>query len=229
MVYSQVEKVCKHCRCIFRVHNCRKDKAVFCSVFCRAKGISDVAREQREGKLQSGEKQCTQCKTIKPFSDFYPMVDKSDGLDVWCKKCKIEANKEYQKIHAEKLKSASREWRAVNRERLQAKRRAHHTKNRDHDNERTRRFNLQRKYGLTLEEYKKLLEDQGYKCLICESNIAGASAKLDHCHKAKKIRGFLCNNCNAGIGLFKDSERLLMRAIEYLRVTCYQPAPECFS
>lgn len=40
---------------------------------------------------------------------------------------------------------------------------------------------------------------------------------LDHCHITGKIRGFLCSNCNTGLGLFKDNINLLESAIKYLR------------
>lgn len=56
--------------------------------------------------------------------------------------------------------------------------------------------------------------DKGTCCAIC-----GKCAKqlhLDHCHKANRFRGWLCFRCNAGLGLFQDSEDLLQRAIGYL-------------
>lgn len=51
------------------------------------------------------------------------------------------------------------------------------------------------------------------QCAIC-----GATDKLcwDHNHATGKFRGTLCNTCNLGIGLLKDSPYLLERAIEYV-------------
>lgn len=227
MVYSQVEKVCKHCKGIFRVHNCRKEAALYCSVLCKAKEMSDVAREKRGVKLQTGEKECTQCKETKSFSDFYAMVDKGDGLDVWCKKCKIEANKKYHKAHAEERSRYYQEWKILNKERLKVKRQSDHSRTKEHDNHRTRESHLKRKYGLTLNEYNTLLVGQNNQCGICGSKIYGRSAKLDHCHKNGKIRGFLCNGCNLGLGAFKDSEVLLGLAIRYLNSTCYDIDLSC--
>lgn len=40
---------------------------------------------------------------------------------------------------------------------------------------------------------------------------------FDHCHKKKEFRGWLCHGCNIGLGMFKDSPKLLMRAIQYLK------------
>jgi len=44
----------------------------------------------------------------------------------------------------------------------------------------------------------------------------GNKAHLDHCHTTGKIRGFLCQKCNHGLGLFNDSIQALKSAIEYL-------------
>ena len=40
---------------------------------------------------------------------------------------------------------------------------------------------------------------------------------IDHCHTTDKFRGFLCHNCNRGIGVFKDDLKRLHRAVRYLK------------
>ncbi len=40
---------------------------------------------------------------------------------------------------------------------------------------------------------------------------------VDHNHNTGKVRGLLCNNCNAGIGLFQDSIKILEKALLYLK------------
>lgn len=49
-------------------------------------------------------------------------------------------------------------------------------------------------------------------------NICGKISKLsvDHDHKTNKFRGLLCDNCNLGLGHFKDDPLLLEFAIIYL-------------
>ena len=51
-----------------------------------------------------------------------------------------------------------------------------------------------------------------------QCNICGKFAKLcvDHDHKANKFRGLLCDNCNIGVGHFKDDPMLLEFAQIYL-------------
>jgi hypothetical protein len=62
----------------------------------------------------------------------------------------------------------------------------------------------------------KLAEQDG-KCALCGEPLTEVSACLDHDHYTGKLRGVICRRCNVGIGFFKDSEELLMRAIEYIR------------
>lgn len=77
---------------------------------------------------------------------------------------------------------------------------------------------LKRDYGITLEEYGQLLKNQGYKCAICGSTEnEGKNLAVDHCHDTNTIRGLLCNKCNRGIGLLRDSQEILLSAVEYLR------------
>lgn len=67
-------------------------------------------------------------------------------------------------------------------------------------------------HGLSGKEAKELRRDQ--VCAICgtDSNLC-----VDHDHTTKKLRGILCKKCNVGLGMFKDDQELLSRAIEYLK------------
>lgn len=59
-----------------------------------------------------------------------------------------------------------------------------------------------------------------FTCPICKkTTIPGLTSKivLDHDHDTGKIRGWICDSCNTGIGRFKDSIELLEVAIEYLK------------
>ncbi len=59
------------------------------------------------------------------------------------------------------------------------------------------------------------------KCYICRTEEAQCNKHLhmDHCHKTGAFRGFLCESCNYGLGIFKDSPQLLEIAAAYLRAS----------
>jgi len=78
--------------------------------------------------------------------------------------------------------------------------------------ERATRKRRLKKYGLTHQEYDQLLRNQEWKCAIC----GGEPEAVDHDHETGVVRGLLCIECNAGIGLFADSRDRLHSAIRYL-------------
>ena len=73
-----------------------------------------------------------------------------------------------------------------------------------------------KRYGITLEEYDKLLTAQEYKCAICDMFLKNIIVHLDHNHQTGEIRGLLCQKCNFGLGNFQDNSSLLQKAIKYL-------------
>jgi hypothetical protein len=83
---------------------------------------------------------------------------------------------------------------------------------------------LQRRYGITEEDYNTLLEVQGGKCAICGSTQGRMHAAtgeprhlaVDHDHETGEIRGLLCDGCNQGIGLLGDDPNRLADAAAYL-------------
>jgi hypothetical protein len=50
-------------------------------------------------------------------------------------------------------------------------------------------------------------------CPICHQVLP---LQLDHCHETMVFRGFLCNNCNTGLGMFKDNPERVQAALDYL-------------
>ena len=77
---------------------------------------------------------------------------------------------------------------------------------------------LLRKYGIDVDDYDRMVESQNNKCKICGTDEPRGVGgwKVDHCHMTGKVRGLLCNNCNLGLGYFKDNTKSLQAAIEYL-------------
>lgn len=92
-----------------------------------------------------------------------------------------------------------------------------------HGRSRTKEYDLnyqmQKTYGICLEEYEAMLVSQNGVCAICSCEPPKHWKKrlnVDHCHTTGKVRGLLCDACNRGIGLLKDSATILNNAILYL-------------
>lgn len=75
------------------------------------------------------------------------------------------------------------------------------------------------RYGISITEYNSLLKRQEYSCKICGINSPGRRNYffVDHCHSTGRVRGLLCDNCNKGLGHFKDNISTLKMAIKYIK------------
>lgn len=61
-----------------------------------------------------------------------------------------------------------------------------------------------------------------FYCKICQRTTKVQQNRdvcLDHDHKTGKIRGYICNNCNTGIGALRDDIKVLARAKKWLKGT----------
>lgn len=67
--------------------------------------------------------------------------------------------------------------------------------------------------------------DPAYECPICSRTMDEISQHgqlrlqtwvLDHCHDTETFRGWLCFNCNSGLGQFKDDLLRIQSAVRYL-------------
>lgn len=74
-----------------------------------------------------------------------------------------------------------------------------------------------RMYGIDVDDYERMLEEQGGGCYLCGKKPEGKRAlDIDHDHETGKVRGLLCSNHNRGIGLLGDDITILAKAIQYL-------------
>lgn len=72
------------------------------------------------------------------------------------------------------------------------------------------------KYRINFKTYVDLFLNQSGRCAICREKPEGRNLFVDHCHTTDKVRGLLCQTCNAGLGMFKDNLAYLARASVYL-------------
>jgi hypothetical protein len=65
-----------------------------------------------------------------------------------------------------------------------------------------KKYELKKKYGMTLEDFNKMVEEQGGTCLCGElfGDNKVDRPVVDHCHATGKIRAILHSRCNAFIG-----------------------------
>jgi hypothetical protein len=80
---------------------------------------------------------------------------------------------------------------------------------------------FQRSYGITLEEYNRMLAEQGGGCGICGARkggkYEGERLHVDHDHATGRARGLLCGKCNRGIGQLDDDIERVLAAVRYLQ------------
>lgn len=101
-----------------------------------------------------------------------------------------------------------------------------------HCNECMKKINWRRiklSYGITKEQYFIECEKRNYQCDLCNTKCFPAGSDknrsdlyhIDHDHKTKKVRGFLCMPCNILIGHFNENvdrvQILAKNLFSYLR------------
>ena len=69
------------------------------------------------------------------------------------------------------------------------------------------------KYGLTLNDYDAMLEEQQGVCAICggEPDTRWRMLAVDHDHATGKVRGLLCMVCNTMIGRLENRMEMTLK------------------
>ena len=131
-----------------------------------------------------GNKICSSCGALKSINEFSKDRGQTNGYKCACKKC---ATNDWKK------------WIAKNHDEQKLKYRIYH---------------YIKKYRLSEEEAKSLVNDRSGKCEICGeiTNIV-----IDHCHKTGLVRGKICQPCNSVLGYSRDKIYVLEGAIKYLK------------
>lgn len=187
-----------------RLSECHRDRIHYahglcksCYVSKRASGITFPPRAKKEVTCghagpHQGNGLCTKCYTRRHRSQLKPGCHpdrpyRSKGL---CDACYIASSPS--------IRARQAQWRIENRERLYES------------------ASLA-PYGLTSKDYVEILEIQGGVCAICRKvNRRERRLVLDHDHATGRVRGLLCDDCNLGLGRFKDSPETMVAAIAYL-------------
>lgn len=80
---------------------------------------------------------------------------------------------------------------------------------------------IKSQFNLTPEEIQEKMDILKGCCEICGDSLVDSmstkSYHIDHDHRTGEVRGLLCHYCNTGIGLMKEDEEIMLRAITYLK------------
>lgn len=142
--------------------------------------------------MSQEEKICTECGDSKPLKEF-PFLNHRSDYGPRCIVCKNLNQVKRNKARKEKDPEAHKRKMKCN--------------------------SLKKHYGITLEDYEELLDEQDNRCTICDihEDELTKSLVVDHDHKTGKVRGLLCLKCNTILGQADDNIGILMNAIKYLK------------
>lgn len=170
----------------------------------RVPGARPVAR------MLTAAKTCTKCREAKPIHEF-GMVQGKPGS--WCKACNRRSAAEWRAANPDKVRERNR---TVNRNPEVQRRHQKRWQQSEAGRASARRTHLKSKYGLSQEDFDRMLTEQGGRCSLCD--VAPDRLVVDHDHDTGRVRALLCDPCNRGLAAFRDNAAALVRAADYVRV-----------
>ena len=81
---------------------------------------------------------------------------------------------------------------------------------------------LRQRYGITQDDYLRMLASQNNACAVCHVKTPGNGRgeryfDVDHNHSSGQVRGLLCRNCNTTLGTIENKRALISKLEIYLR------------
>jgi hypothetical protein len=195
--------------------------------YCKACAKTRLrAAYQARGKASwVNDKTCSWCKVLKPKTEY--RVLPSGKVHNRCKTC--EAEIAAHEAHGERRCNICREWLPLDRfyasklkfphvaciscTRAQVAQPEYRHRRRD--------TLLQKEFGITLDQYKELLERQNHKCPVCLVPFEpdNFSYHVDHAHSGPhkgKVRAIVHSECNRTILWMHEDGALLRRAADLI-------------
>ena len=157
---------------------------------------------------------CARCNEEKSFDQF---GKKGNGYQSYCIPCRRIKQKEWiaaDPKRSEKVRKRAADWAKNNPERVKASNDKYRKKNLKTIKERSAHQHRKRTYGLSEEDYTRILEKQNGLCAICQSDI---KLWVDHDHSTGIVRGLLCPSCNTLVGYIETHGSLIDRASKYIK------------
>lgn len=134
---------------------------------------------------------CTKCKVEYPSTSVYFPSEKArpKGLASWCRECGRILMKKYKQTKKGRITYAKAEQKYRQTQK---------------GNDKTISDNMKWRYGISLEQYNKILNQQNNCCAICGKSEPKQRLAVDHCHNTGKVRGLLCTYCNLSLGVYEN-------------------------
>ncbi len=184
--FYRTEAACRACRQVRATELCRQKS--------RARGATPRLMTLDGRALRAkGSFRCPTCKQVKPLSSFGKNAAAKFGHSSHCRKCAV--------IVAAETHARNPGDRAARYQRAKRALRNRH---------------LQRKYGITLEDYERLLSAQNGVCSICGRRDRNKGLAVDHDHRTGLVRDLLCGRCNPAIGFLQEDPVLARKMAAYL-------------
>lgn len=137
---------------------------------------------------------------------------KARGL---CAACYDKWLKETNPQYKSNQKSNTTKWCEANPEKWKVIQERRKLKEKQQDPSIRRNKMLQKTYGISLDDYTQLLEEQGGGCALCGRKPGRINHHVDHDHVTGKVRGILCHQCNWFMGTVDADPTILDRIKEY--------------
>lgn len=195
----------------FDANHRRKDGLqIWCRECNQAYRRDRYANRSAAPDQKADTKPCRVCGKDQPISQFNKDRWTSDGLGYECKTCSRAKNRRLYAANPSAGRLRAKEWRESNQEKHRAI---------------TRRCLVRRLYGISVEDFDRMVVEQSGLCLICHRNPYPKKLHVDHDHSSGKVRGLLCGHCNSLLGMAKDNTSILASAIAYLEAYAHEEDP----
>jgi len=77
------------------------------------------------------------------------------------------------------------------------------------------RYRLKKRYGITLEHFSDMVDQQSGMC--ANTGCLNAGTHVDHNHNNSQVRALLCSGCNLALGNLKEDQARISGLLEYAR------------
>lgn len=161
--------------------------------------------------MNTETKTCATCKLDKPLTAFHKGRGYKGGIKSECKRCDNDRLRRWRQDHRPQWKEQWTRANALRRQRQSGI--SYDPERRAERKMQARNAYLKRKYGITLDDFFRMHDEQRGRCAACGEE---RPLVVDHCHKTGAIRLLLCDRCNRTIAYAHEDPSYLRRLAIFL-------------